>query len=84
MRTLPVVVEPGERVLHPLFVVAIGKIFARMSAAAFGAVDGAVHGDDRLRDQIFELERLGEVGVPDQRAVRDANVAASAQTSPCA
>src|SRR5580658_4721786 len=32
-------VEPRQRVLHPILVVALGKIFARMSAAAFGAVE---------------------------------------------
>ena len=28
-----------------------------------------VHGDDGLRDQIVELQRLDQVGIPDQRAV---------------
>src|SRR5579864_5398598 len=31
-------VEPGQRVLHPVLVVAVGEIFARMGAAALGAV----------------------------------------------
>src|SRR5579885_455479 len=33
-------VEPRQRVLHPLLVVALGKILARMGAAAFGAIGG--------------------------------------------
>ena len=38
--TVPVLgVEPGQRVLHPVLVVALGKILARVRAAAFGAVE---------------------------------------------
>ncbi len=69
-------VEPGQRVLHPVLVVALGKVLARMRAAAFGAVERRIHGDHRLRDQVVEFERLDQVGVPDQRAVGDLDVAA--------
>src|SRR4051794_5567319 len=37
-------VQPRERVLHPALVVALGKILARMGAAALGAVLRRVHG----------------------------------------
>src|SRR6185295_1016177 len=69
-----VVVEPGERVLHPVLVVAVGEILARMRAAALGAVRRRLHGDDRLGDEIVELQRLHQVGIPDQRPVGDADV----------
>ena len=65
-------VDPGERVLHPVDVVALGKILARMRAAAFVAVARALHRDHRLHDQVVVFERLDQVGVPDQRAVGDA------------
>ena len=68
------VVEPGEGVLHPVLVVALGKILAGMGAAGFLTVRGAFHGDDGLSDQVVEFERLEKVGVPDQRAVRDLDV----------
>src|SRR5215467_7109355 len=57
-RHVAVAVEPGERVLHPALVVALGVILARMRATALGAVGGRMHGHDRLRDQVVELEGL--------------------------
>src|SRR6185312_4051494 len=38
-------IEPGQRVLHPVLIVAVGKILTRMRAAALGAIDRGVHGD---------------------------------------
>ena len=60
--------------LHPVLVVAIGEVLARMRAAAFGAVERRVHGDHRLHDEVVELERLDQVGIPDQRTVGDLDV----------
>src|SRR5207248_8413514 len=51
-----------------------GEVLARMCSAAFGAVLRGVHGDDRLRDQVVELECLDQVRVPDQRTVRDFDI----------
>src|SRR5271167_4348259 len=67
-------VAPGEGVLEPVLVVALGVILAGVRAAALGAVEGGVERDRRLPDQIVELERLEEIGVPDHRAVGDAEV----------
>src|SRR3954452_19238525 len=61
-------VEPGGAVLHPILVVALGIILVRVGAAAFLAVDRAGDGDRSLGDQIVELERLDQIGVPDQAA----------------
>ena len=72
------VVEPGQGVLHPVLVVALGEILAGMGAAGFLAVGGAFHGDDGLADQVVEFQRLEQVGVPDQRAVRDLDVGGAA------
>ena len=66
--------EPRRRMLHPVFVVAVGEIFVRVGAAAFFAVVGAFHRADGLRHQIVEFERFDQVGVPDQAAVADRNV----------
>ena len=38
MRVLPLVVDPDQRVLHPVLVVALGIVLARMRAAALRAV----------------------------------------------
>src|SRR5580698_6304520 len=38
----PGLVEPRQRVLHPIVVVAIREILARMRAAAFGTVDRGI------------------------------------------
>src|SRR6202012_2567614 len=41
-------VDPGERVFHPVDVVALGIILARMRSAAFLAVERPLHRHDRL------------------------------------
>ena len=66
--------EPGRGVLHPLFVVPLGEILMRVGAAAFLAVVGAVDGDAGLADEVIELQRFDQIGVPDQRAVADLDV----------
>ena len=71
-------VEPGDRVLHPVLVVALGEILAGMRAARFLPVERAFHGDHGLADQVVELEGLEEIGVPDQGAVRDLDVGGGA------
>ena len=68
-----VTVQPSERVFHPFAVVAFGVILTGMRTATFGTVFGRVQCDDRLLEQILELERLDEVGVPDHRPVRNSN-----------
>ncbi len=50
-----------------------------MRAAALGAVIGRVHRHHRLGDEIVELERLDEIGVPDQRAVGHLHVGGAGQ-----
>src|SRR6516162_2839989 len=67
-------IEPDERVLEPVPVVTLGIVFARMRAAALGSVFGRVQGDNRLLQEVLELERLGKVAVPDHRAIRDAEI----------
>src|SRR5436305_13117229 len=62
-------VEPADGMLHPVGVVALGIVFLHVRAAAFFAVGGAVHSDDRLGKEVVELERLDQVAVPDKAAV---------------
>src|SRR6516165_4210233 len=69
------VIEPGQGVLHPILVVAVGEILARMSAATLGAVDCGIHGDNGLVNQIGEFERLDQIGIPYQRTIGYAQVA---------
>src|ERR1700722_1965242 len=71
-------VDPGERMFHPVDVVALGIILARMRSAAFEAVEGALHRHHRLHDQIVVFERLDEIGVPDERTVGHGDVGAGA------
>src|SRR5215472_1034347 len=70
-----VAVEPGERVLHPVPVVAFRVILAGMRAATLGPVFGGVQRDNGLLEQILQLQRLDQVGVPDHRPVGDAELA---------
>src|SRR6516225_4706944 len=48
-------VARSEGVLHPVRIVAVGVVLARMGAAALGAVRGRVHGNDGLSHEIVEL-----------------------------
>ena len=45
-----------------------------MRAAAFLAVGGSFHRDHRLAHQIVEFERFDQIGIPDQRAISDADI----------
>src|SRR5438552_2870885 len=67
-------VGPGQRVLHPVDVVALLVVLARVRAAAFLAVGGADHRGGGLHDQVLVFHRLDQVGVPDQRTVGDGDV----------
>ena len=87
---LLVAVGPGERVLHPVHVVAVGEVLAGMGAAAFLAGFGAHDRGCRLQDEVLEFQRLDQVAVPHQRTVGDADVVdavphfARAASTPCA
>src|SRR6516162_11220813 len=67
-------IEPDERVLEPVPVVALRIVFARMRTAALGSVFGRVQGDHRLLQEVLEFERLSEVAVPNHRAIRNAEI----------
>ena len=67
-------VEPGNGVLHPFGIVAIGVVFVSVRAAAFLAVLRTRHGHVRLCHEIVEFERFDQIAVPDQRAVEDLHV----------
>jgi|SRR5208337_2312750 len=65
------VIEPSQGMLEPILVVSLRKILSRMCAAAFGAPDGGVKTDARLREHVVELERLNKVRIEDQRPIAD-------------
>jgi len=71
----PGVVAPGERVLEPVLVVTLGVVLAGVRAAALCTVVGGLEHDGGLPDQIVELERLDEIGVPDHRPVGHGEIA---------
>ena len=60
--------------LAPVDVVALGKILARMGAAALLAGLGAVDRGDGVGHQVLQLQRFDQIGVPDHRAVVDLDV----------
>src|SRR4051812_21255029 len=55
-RSTGAVVGPGERVLHPVDIVAFGKVLARMRAAALLACERPIDRNRRLLDEVVELE----------------------------
>jgi len=55
--------------LHPVFVIALTVILARMSAAALGTVQRTLDSGLRLQQQVIQFQGLDQVGVPDQPAV---------------
>src|ERR1044072_6088911 len=63
--------EPGDPVLHPVGVVAVGEILVRVGAARFLAVVCALDRADGLCHQIVQLQSLASTGFPDQRIVGD-------------
>src|SRR5580658_7581854 len=73
-RHAPVAIEPDERVLQPVLVIALGVVLARMRASALPTVFGRVQGGYRLLQQIFQLKRFYQVTIPDHRAVGDAEI----------
>jgi hypothetical protein len=67
-------IEPADRVLHPIRIVAVWIGLVHVRAAALLAVRGRIHGDHGLADQIVELHRLDEIGVPDEASVGDVDI----------
>src|SRR5512146_1661204 len=66
--------DPDQRMLEPALVVALREVLAGVGAAALGPVGGGLDGRRRLQEQVFQLHRLHEIGVPDERAVADPDV----------
>mmetsp|Transcript_36508 Transcript_36508/g.92269 ORF Transcript_36508/g.92269 Transcript_36508/m.92269 type:complete len:522 (-) Transcript_36508:522-2087(-) len=54
----------AERVLHPLAVQAVLEVLARVRAAALLALLRAAHRDGGVDEQVLQLQRLHQVGVP--------------------
>ena len=72
-------VDAGDSVFAPFLVVATAKravlvVHPGVGAAAFLARLGADHGGHRVGHQVAKLQRLHQVGVPDQRLIRDLQV----------
>ena len=57
--------------LEPVFVIAVRVVLAGVGAAALLAGRGRGQRGHGLAQQVFELQRFDQIGVPDQRAVGD-------------
>ena len=68
------VVDPAQCVLLPVHVIAILEVLARVRAAALFAVLRGDNSRHRLAEQVVQLDRLDEIGVPDETAIRNAHV----------
>mmetsp|Transcript_18142 Transcript_18142/g.45054 ORF Transcript_18142/g.45054 Transcript_18142/m.45054 type:complete len:222 (+) Transcript_18142:132-797(+) len=66
---LAFLVDEADGVLHPVLVVAGGKVLAGVRAAALLPLLRRVHGDLRVGHQVVQLKRLDEVGVPHQASI---------------
>src|SRR5579883_3295672 len=58
--------HPHQGVLQPALIVALRVVLARVGAPALGAVAGGMNGRRGLQQQVLELHRLDEVGIPDE------------------
>ena len=65
---------PRQRVLHPVLVVTLREVLAGVCTSRLLAVGGRLGGLDGASQQVAELERLNQVGVPDHAAVLDTDV----------
>ena len=74
MRVAPSSPTQHRRVLHPVGVVALGEILARMRAARFLAVLRGHDRRHRLAEQVLQFERFDQVRIPHQRTIRHAHV----------
>lgn len=65
---------PGQTVLHPVLVIAIRVVLARVSSAGFLAIQRSFCGLYSGGEQIAELECLDQIRVPDHASIFDANI----------
>ena len=63
------VVVVGHGVLQPVHVIALLVVLARVGSTRLLARLGGDHGAVCLLEEILELERLDEIGVPDHGAI---------------
>eukprot|EP00754_Rhynchopus_humris_P011124 Rhum_TRINITY_DN14212_c1_g1::Rhum_TRINITY_DN14212_c1_g1_i1::g.73847::m.73847 len=63
------VVNVRQRVLHPVRVVTVREVVTGVRSPRLRTRDGGLHGHVRAREQVLELERLNQVGVPHRRLV---------------
>src|SRR5690606_12138768 len=71
---LTFLIEPRQRVLQPVHVVTLRVILPGVRTAALGPVHCGMQRDDRLPEQVLELERLDQIRVPDQRTIADSHL----------
>ena len=68
------IVEPGESVLHPFFVVSLREVVSGMSTTRFLSIFGGIDSHLSLKKEVLELECLNQVSVPDVTSVRNSDV----------
>src|SRR5260370_29514431 len=72
---VPVIIEPGQCVLKPSYIVSLRIVFSRVRATTFGASNSRMKADACLGKHIVEFERLGEIRIEHHRAISNAELA---------
>src|SRR6516225_2597456 len=60
--------------LHPVSIVAIGKILPCVGSTTLDACDRRLYKGSSLEQKSFELKRFDQVGIPDHRSIRHGKV----------
>ena len=67
-------IGPGQRMLHPAFIITLREILPRMGPAAFLPRQCTFNGNRRLHNEVVIFQRFNQIAVPDQRTVRHADI----------
>ena len=65
---------PRQGVLHPVLVVTLGEVLARVRSSRLLAVGGRLGCLDGTGEQVPQLKRLDEIRVPDHATILDTNI----------
>ena len=69
------IADPGQGMLHPVFIVPVGEILPSMTPSALLAIVRAMHGHQRTTEHVLQLQRLDQIGIPDHGAIGDLELA---------
>ena len=72
---LAIIIDPGQRMFHPVVVITIRIILACMRAATLETIDRRSNRRRCIEHEILEFHGLDQVGIPDQGPIRDCDIA---------